>query len=139
MRTPKQPGALRSRDEWRNWRPGGLRQFPGQRPDAESWGYRVSPAHLEFHPDAIAEARAAREWYAKHNPAAADAFMAELDRAVELILSAPQRWPLYLHGTRRYLLRRFPYSIVYREIYGVVRVVAVAHGRRRPEYWINRY
>jgi len=65
--------------------------------------------------------------------------MAELDRAVDLILRTPQRWPLYVHGTRHYLLRRFPYSIVYREMSGVVRVVAVAHGRRRPGYWINRY
>ena len=98
----------------------------------------MSPPSLEFHPDAIAEARAAREWYAKRSPAAADAFMAELDRAVDLILSTPQRWPPYLHGTRRYPLRRFPYSVVYREIAGVVRVVAVAHGRRRPGYWRNR-
>ena len=98
----------------------------------------MSPAAVEFHPEAIAEARAAREWYAERSADVADAFMEEFDHAVNAILHAPRRWPVYAHGTRRYLLRRFPYSVIYREISGSLCVVAVAHGRRRPGYWKSR-
>jgi hypothetical protein len=51
----------------------------------------------------------------ERNETAAEAFLAELDRAVELISESPMRWPNYLHGTRRFLLRRFPFGVVYRQ------------------------
>lgn len=98
----------------------------------------MSRAALEFHPAAISEARAARQWYATRSPQAGDAFLAELDRAIERICEVPSRWPSYLHGTRRYLLHRFPYLVIYREIGPTLQVVAVAHGRRRPGYWKRR-
>jgi plasmid stabilization system protein ParE len=40
---------------------------------------------VEVHPEAISEAQAAYRWYVDRNNAAAEAFLAELDRAVELI------------------------------------------------------
>ena len=98
----------------------------------------MSPAPVEFHPDAVTESQAAREWYRARNVAAGDAFLAELDHAIEQISHSPQRWPSYLHGTRRYLLHRFPFSVVYQEQSGMLTVVAVAHARRRPGYWKSR-
>ncbi|MBM4133751.1 MAG: type II toxin-antitoxin system RelE/ParE family toxin [Nitrospira sp.] len=72
------------------------------------------------------------------NPAAGEAFVAELDQAIALIGDHPNRWPSYDHHTRRYLLRRFPYSIIYRTEENRITVVAVAHGRRKPGYWRKR-
>lgn len=93
---------------------------------------------VEFDPRAIDEAQASFEWYRQRNQSAASAFLSELDHAIELISTAPRRWPAYMLGTRRYLLRRFPYSIVYRELASSVQVVAVAHARRKPGYWRAR-
>lgn len=93
---------------------------------------------VEFHPEAVAEAGAARAWYAERNVLSGEAFVAELDRAVDNIARTPETWPLYLHGTRRYLLRRFPFSVVYRARVDLVQIVAVAHARRRPGYWRTR-
>ena len=93
---------------------------------------------VDLHPEAIAEARAAYQWYAERNPLAANAFMAAVDHAVNEIHNSPVRWPLHLHGTRKYLLRRFPYGIIYRVTDVAIQVVAVAHGRRRPGYWKAR-
>jgi plasmid stabilization system protein ParE len=90
------------------------------------------------HSEAIAEARAAREWYQARNAEAAQAFMAELDLAIQRIEEAPRQWPLYLADTRRYLLRRFPFFVVFREADDRVHILAVAHARRRPGYWIGR-
>ncbi len=80
---------------------------------------------VQFHPGAIDEARAAAQWYRERNASAADAFLSELDRAVEKISETPDTWPLYAGGTRRLLLRRFPFSVIYREISGNIEVVAV--------------
>jgi toxin ParE1/3/4 len=44
----------------------------------------------------------------------------------------------YLHGTRAYLLRRFPYIVAYRIAEHRVEVLAVAHGHRKPGYWSDR-
>lgn len=97
-------------------------------------------AHLnvEFHPAAIDEARAAREWYAHRSDTTAESFIAELQNGVERIIEAPDRWPAYVHGTRRYLLRKFPYMVVYLERETSIEVIAVAHGRRKPGSWKQR-
>jgi len=82
--------------------------------------------------------RAAREWYQARNAEAAEAFMAELDLAIHRIEEAPRQWPPCLAETRRYLLRRFPFFVVFRETDDRLQILAVAHARRRPGYWIGR-
>jgi hypothetical protein len=64
---------------------------------------------IELHPEAITEACDAREWYTERSSVAANAFVAELDVAIDSIYESPDRWAAYLHGTYRYLLKRFPY------------------------------
>ncbi|MEO8496966.1 MAG: type II toxin-antitoxin system RelE/ParE family toxin [Planctomycetota bacterium] len=93
---------------------------------------------IELHPEAIAEARAAREWYAERSTIAANAFMAELDVAIDRICESPERWAADLHGTRRYLMNRFPFVVVYRVTEDKIQVIAVAHGKRKPGYWRHR-
>jgi plasmid stabilization system protein ParE len=93
---------------------------------------------LGFHPDAVAEARGAARWYRERNADASGAFLTELERALLRIAEAPERWPAIESGRRRFVLRRFPFSIVYRVQSDQVEVLAVAHGRRRPGYWRDR-
>ncbi|MDI1477973.1 type II toxin-antitoxin system RelE/ParE family toxin [Polyangium sp. y55x31] len=88
---------------------------------------------VEFLPAAVTEAEEAAGWYAEKDPRVAVAFSEELERALRRIEDAPGRWPSYLHGTRRVLLRRFPFCVVYREEPSRVIVVAVAHTRRSPD------
>ena len=52
---------------------------------------------VEVHPAAVLEAQEAHRWYRERNDSAAKAFLAELDRAVELISENPTRSPIYLH------------------------------------------
>jgi plasmid stabilization system protein ParE len=98
----------------------------------------VAAPSVRFHPDAVAEAKAAYEWYAERNPSAANAFIAELDRAISQIQNRPERWTMHLRGTRKFLLRRFPFAVVYRVARSTIEIIAVAHGRRRPGYWRSR-
>jgi toxin ParE1/3/4 len=98
----------------------------------------MAPVEVELHPEAQHEAEAAYEWYADRSAQAAEGFALELDQAIFSIAENPTAWPLYLRHTRRYLLRRYPFAVVYRQKPTVVEVVAIAHARRRPGYWRSR-
>jgi plasmid stabilization system protein ParE len=93
---------------------------------------------VEVHPLAADETEAAERWYRERNDTAAARFRRELDRVVGLIAERPEAAPPYIGNTRRFLLRRFPFFVVYRVHIGHVQVVAVAHARRRPGYWVQR-
>lgn len=93
---------------------------------------------VEFHSAAADEVQAAHRWYAERNDSAGAAFLRDLDNAVSRVLESPERWPRYINETRRYVFRRFPYSLVYRVAAENVQVVAVVHARRRPGYWKER-
>jgi plasmid stabilization system protein ParE len=93
---------------------------------------------LELDPAALAEAQTAAEWYSERDPRVAVRFAEELESALERVLEAPGRWPEYVHGTRRVLLKKYPFAVVYREEPTRILVVAVAHTRQRPGYWKSR-
>jgi toxin ParE1/3/4 len=93
---------------------------------------------IEIHPAALAELRSALAWYLDRNEIAALKFVAELDRAIDLVVESPRRWPIGEHATRKFILQHFPYAIVYREKDSSVQLLAVAHGHRRPGYWKER-
>jgi plasmid stabilization system protein ParE len=98
----------------------------------------MPPFAVEVHPLAADEAEAAERWYRDRNETASTRFRGELDRVVELIAERPEAAPPYVGNTRRFLLRRFPFFVVYRVHNDHVEVVAVAHARRRPGYWVQR-
>jgi len=93
---------------------------------------------LEFHPDARIDALDAYDWYAERSQQAADAFQEELQHAGRAIQNAPERWANYMFGTRRYLMKRYPFVIVYRIAADRIEIMAVAHGRRKPGFWKGR-
>lgn len=100
----------------------------------------MASSEPDWHPEAIRDAEEAKRWFAERSPLAAHGFLLALDRAVEAVIEAPDRWPLHRHGCRRYVFpNQYPYSLVYR-LHGRshVEVVAVAHHKRRRGYWRRR-
>jgi len=93
---------------------------------------------VEFHDEASAEYDAAFDWYLECNSDAALKFDAEVNRALAQIAEAPKRWANGAHLTRRFLLRRFPFVLIYRErASGNIQVGAVAHTSRSPDTGSN--
>jgi toxin ParE1/3/4 len=90
---------------------------------------------VRFHPEAEKEVLVSAAWYLERSPVAGQAFLIELDRVVQQILEAPDRWSSAPHGTRRIVFPRFPFSIFYRVSEEVIEIVGVAHHSRRPGYW----
>lgn len=70
--------------------------------------------------------------------------MTAVREALQRVAEAPQTWPLFARGVperlnvRRFLLRRFPYSVVFIELDAEIRVLAIAHTSREPGFWRNR-
>jgi len=98
----------------------------------------MSGKRVEFHQGAMADVKSAVAWYQQRSPKAALDFIEELHRAADTIREAPERWPIGKSNTRRFLLWRFPFAIIYSEQESVVTIWAVAHGSRRPGYWVRR-
>ncbi len=91
-----------------------------------------------FHLEAKLEALAAHDYYAEKSGTLGEAFEAELANAINAIASNPEIWASCLFGTQRFLMRRFPFVIVYRHKPDHIEIVAVAHGYQRPGYWKDR-
>ena len=93
---------------------------------------------LEYLQEAVDEGEAAARWYAERSATAAVEFSNELDAAESAIVRFPEAWPPFDHNTRRYLLRRFPFNVVYRVEPNRILIVAIVHAHRRPGYWMSR-
>jgi toxin ParE1/3/4 len=93
---------------------------------------------LEIHPSALSDLKSAIGWYLERSEPAAIEFAAEMDRAVALVVESPARWPTGEHGTRKFILNRFPFAVVYREKQTSIQILAIAHGHRNPDYWKGR-
>lgn len=65
-------------------------------------------------------------------------FKDEVDRCVIWIADHPELYRLRPGGYRRINLRVFPYYLPYVLRGETLWVVAVAHGSRKPLYWISR-
>jgi len=93
---------------------------------------------LELHPEALLEGEEAVAWYAERDIRVSTQFANDLEMAMQRIAEAPHRWPLYLHGTRRVRLTRFPFLLPYRDDPLRILIVAIAHAKRKPGYWKDR-
>lgn len=82
-------------------------------------------------------------WYDDQRLGLGDEFAREFERACELICDAPLQWARIefydgLHDVRQCFMRRFPYGVVFARRIDEVIIVAVAHMRRLPLYWLER-
>jgi plasmid stabilization system protein ParE len=93
---------------------------------------------IRFFEEAAAEIEHQRAWYRRRSLEVESSFLDEIDRAIALVLEAPERWPSHLGETRRYVLHTFPFSLVYFVEDDLIVVVAVASERMRPGYWRYR-
>lgn len=93
---------------------------------------------LIYHPEAEAELVDAAEYYERRLKGLGAEFLDAIDSAVEVVISDPLRHAPCGHGIKRYLMPRFPYALYYRPLSGEIRILAVKHHSRHPDYWIQR-
>lgn len=93
---------------------------------------------FEFHPEAEQELYDAALRYESEVAGLGRRFGDEIERIVQLLLENPELGSRVGDGLRHFVLRRFPFSVVYAVAADLVYIVAVAHGSREPHYWRNR-
>ena len=98
---------------------------------------------LPFEAGAADELEAAAAWYERERSGYGALFMYEVRRSVDRAARFPQSGTRVSgldpeRDIRRFVLRRFPYSIVTATVHGRRAVVAVAHASRKPGYWRHR-
>jgi plasmid stabilization system protein ParE len=91
-----------------------------------------------FHDLAEGELNEAAAYYAQARPGLGDAFIAEVQRAIESLADAPLAGREVEKDVRWWLVKRFPYSVLYRVRDDHIRILAIAHQKRRPFYWRGR-
>lgn len=91
-----------------------------------------------FHPAARQELYNTQDYYEEKSDAVALAFSDEIVWAIEQTIMAPGRWKQLDKETRRFLLSRFPYRVIYRTVGDDIKIIAIAHHRRKPGYWNPR-
>jgi plasmid stabilization system protein ParE len=91
-----------------------------------------------FHEHAESELNEASTYYARARPGLGDAFVTEVQHAVDALATSPFAGTAVEKDVRWWLLRRFPYSVLYRVCDDHLRILAIAHQKRRPFYWRGR-
>jgi toxin ParE1/3/4 len=92
-----------------------------------------------FHSGAELDLLSATSHYENQRKGLGREFRQEIEAAVARIRENPREFPSHTEpGTRKCLVRRFPYTIFFAELEDSLWMVAIAHHKRRPGYWSRR-
>lgn len=98
---------------------------------------------IRFAPEVPDELAEVVLWYEAKRQGLGEEFLDEIGTILPLVGGRPRSFP-QLQGVdanleiRRALLARFPYALVFLVQEEGVRILAVAHAKRRPGYWLGR-
>lgn len=91
-----------------------------------------------FHPEAAEEFVEAAAWYEQKVDGLGGQFIEAVRAAIRNARHQPALGRPARAGCRRWLVKRFPYAVVYRATPDEFIIFAIMHGARRPYYWRNR-
>ncbi|MBE9157259.1 type II toxin-antitoxin system RelE/ParE family toxin [Nodosilinea sp. LEGE 06152] len=94
---------------------------------------------LVLHSEAIAELDGAVAYYQDQRSGLGLDFLFTVERAFSKIQQHPELGtPYKIRGLRRFVLQQFPFLIFYAELEACTWIVAIAHSKRKPDYWRKR-
>jgi plasmid stabilization system protein ParE len=93
---------------------------------------------IDIHEIAEIEIEDAADFYDMQSPGLGTAFIDEFQRSLARIAEFPHAAPLIQGRVRKKFLNRFPFSVIYSVKPEKIRILAVAHRKRRPFYWRGR-
>ncbi|MEK9149174.1 MAG: type II toxin-antitoxin system RelE/ParE family toxin [Candidatus Desantisbacteria bacterium] len=83
-------------------------------------------------PEAENDLKEAFSWYEDKRQGLGYDFLLQVDAGLRFIERNPKIFPPEYKGTRKYLVKRFPYKIIYLLEEERITVLAVIHGKRSP-------
>lgn len=98
----------------------------------------LAVANFRFLPPAEAELLKQIAYYAEIRPTLGIEFEEAVTEAVRRSAAFPEHGAPRSKNTRRRLVNGFPFAIIYKVLKDGILVVAIADGRRKPDYWAKR-
>lgn len=87
-----------------------------------------------IHSEARAELDSAIAYYEEQKIGLGLNFLSRVEQVLSKIQQNSNLGAPYKSGLRRYVIQQFPFLIFYTEFEELIWVVAIAHGKRRPNY-----
>ena len=94
--------------------------------------------NISIHEAAENELNDAADFYDLESPGLGETFISEINKDIDLIAQFPEASPLIRGRIRSKILIKFPYALIYSLRATEIRILAVAHLKRRPVYWRGR-
>jgi len=91
-----------------------------------------------FDPLAKIEFDESREYYEAQEAGLGERFRTAVWAAVEILERYPEIGEEVRPEIRKIFVKRFPYKLIYSITDVGLYIIAVAHGHRKPEYWVDR-
>jgi toxin ParE1/3/4 len=91
-----------------------------------------------FNPLAEQELLDAVSYYEEQEAGLGLEYLSEVEHAVNFLMRYPETGAKVRDSIRRLPLPKFPYSLLYSVLEEQIRILAVAHHKRKPQYWIDR-
>ncbi len=91
-----------------------------------------------FHAEAEEELNQAIDYYNECQPSLGWDFASEVYTAMQNIVNHPKAWTRLSKNTRRCLINRFPYGVIYQIVENSILIIAVMQLNRKPGYWRER-
>ena len=89
-------------------------------------------------PEAEEDIRNAFTWYECRMTGLGHRFLTQVDAGMRFIVQYPEIFRIEYQDTRKYLLKRFPFKIIYLVEPGKIVVLGVIHEKRSMDYTIDR-
>jgi len=93
---------------------------------------------VRFHSEAVSELNAAVDYYEENEAGLGIEFVMEIQKGIEMILKYPESWQQISASTRRYIINRFPFGIIYLSFEDTISITVIMHLNRKPGYWKKR-
>ena len=94
--------------------------------------------NVRIRPDAERDIEDAAQWYELQRQGLGHEFMDSVEQTLNRISENPSLYPVVHRGSRRALIRKFPFGVHYVVTGDSVVVIAVMHVRRDPRRWKSR-
>ena len=93
--------------------------------------------NVVFLPAAEQELKDILDFYRQQKSGLTDSFLNEFLSTIEIIRLYPEGYQLITRKTRKCLLRRFPYMVLYGLIDNTIVISAIAHQHRHPRKYLS--
>ncbi len=91
-----------------------------------------------FHPEAEKELEEAALYYESQEPGLGLRFLENFESGYRQVHRSPATWRRLRGDIHRFLLKGFPYGIIYSSDGDNLFILAVMHLKREPDYWLGR-